>query len=631
MTVGGDFRIQARDNNGDFGVTSARVWIESDIRLTVCGDFYTQTTNSGTFGGGSSAKPSIFELHGDFYQIGTNTFFRHTNNGHITVFAGGGGQHVSFDKKDSAVSLGTVRVDSSSRSQSQGGRSSVADIIFEDYLPSMSIGSNMVIAKSVNNTAETLYLNGYTVTFKSTANLGNVILGGGKLICERQLILNGTLNLGGGLLSVTEDVILNGNGTLGMANVSDVVYIGGNLLINRASNITTLGRGLIDIKGDIRIAASNFNLSTGTLHYFRFSGTAPQKIVYYTNASVYLWNLDAPNPQHVIVTRGNISRYLDGTYVSGTCSNTNCTTTATCNNCKHIEIYKHPFDYSLELAGIPPNNRIVLGETWDELDLLSKPYNASYPGVVWRTDSAYVADIDPKTGKITANNVGGTAIRANSVIDGSLIASFLISVVHTLPPPFTYGVDYKYSPSDNNNSPGYYSSTIAVKLSTGTIDERNGVIAAMTAWTNSSNMLSITEDSNSNNTIEVVNWYWGAGYMELGKYEDVQNKRDSITLKATEFTISLHRNNITTLINRDPYFDNAGYVVGTRMLTDDEISHVWKSIFAHEIGHAFGLDDILHRIGESSIMRRYRSKLAQYEPEEVDIFGAEQFINHTFN
>jgi len=429
IVVHGDFRIQARDNNGDFGVTSARVWIESDIRLTVCGDFYTQTTNSGTFGGGSSAKPSIFELHGDFYQIGTNTFFRHTNNGHITVFAGGGGQHVSFDKKDSAVSLGTVRVDSSSRSQSQGGRSSVADIIFEDYLPSMSIGSNMVIAKSVNNTAETLYLNGYTVTFKSTANLGNVILGGGKLICERQLILNGTLNLGGGLLSVTEDVILNGNGTLGMANVSDVVYIGGNLLINRASNITTLGRGLIDIKGDIRIAASNFNLSTGTLHYFRFSGTAPQKIVYYTNASVYLWNLDAPNPQHVIVTRGNISRYLDGTYVSGTCSNTNCTTTATCNNCKHIEIYKHPFDYNLELAGIPPNNRIVLGETWDELDLLSKPYNASYPGVVWRTDSAYVADIDPKTGKITANNVGGTAIHARSVVDDSLIAWFFVSVV----------------------------------------------------------------------------------------------------------------------------------------------------------------------------------------------------------
>ncbi|MDR2571765.1 MAG: hypothetical protein LBD23_15925, partial [Oscillospiraceae bacterium] len=84
MGVAGDFRIQAKDNNGDFIDTTGRAALNAGAKLTVYGDFYTQSTNTNFhFGNGIANNFSVLELHGNFYQLGTNTRFFHTA-GHKT-------------------------------------------------------------------------------------------------------------------------------------------------------------------------------------------------------------------------------------------------------------------------------------------------------------------------------------------------------------------------------------------------------------------------------------------------------------------------------------------------------------------------------------------------------------------
>ncbi len=106
-----DFRIQSKNEDGSFGKTTGYVKLHSGTKLTVYGDFYTESTSYNYFGYGNSSNPAIFELHGNFKQIGTDTYYFHDNIANIkTVFAGDSEQHISFDKLDSSADLGRIEV-----------------------------------------------------------------------------------------------------------------------------------------------------------------------------------------------------------------------------------------------------------------------------------------------------------------------------------------------------------------------------------------------------------------------------------------------------------------------------------------------------------------------------------------
>ena len=111
LATDGDFRIQSKNEDGTFGESNGYVRLHDNTELTVYGDFYTQTTNSEVFGYGSSSAPSILELHGNFSQIGTNTYYRHGSVSYLrTIFAGDGEQHISFERYDSNADLGKIEV-----------------------------------------------------------------------------------------------------------------------------------------------------------------------------------------------------------------------------------------------------------------------------------------------------------------------------------------------------------------------------------------------------------------------------------------------------------------------------------------------------------------------------------------
>lgn len=106
-----DFRIQSKNEDGSFGKTTGHVKLHSGTKLTVYGDFYTESTSYNYFGYGNSSNPAVFELHGNFKQIGTDTYYIHDNIANIkTVFAGDSEQHISFDKLGSSADLGRIEV-----------------------------------------------------------------------------------------------------------------------------------------------------------------------------------------------------------------------------------------------------------------------------------------------------------------------------------------------------------------------------------------------------------------------------------------------------------------------------------------------------------------------------------------
>jgi len=92
--VGNDFRMQSRNSDGSFRETNGRVNISGNGRVTVLGDFHTQSTHNSNFGNWGAT----LELFGDFYQVGTNTFFRGTDG--FTIIFSGDVQRVAFDRFD---------------------------------------------------------------------------------------------------------------------------------------------------------------------------------------------------------------------------------------------------------------------------------------------------------------------------------------------------------------------------------------------------------------------------------------------------------------------------------------------------------------------------------------------------
>ena len=106
-----DFRIQSKNEDGSFGKSTGYVRLHAGTKLTVYGDFYTESTSYNYFGDGSTSDSAILELHGNFSQIGTDTYYFHYGTSYFkTIFAGDGEQHISFDRYDNLADLGQIEV-----------------------------------------------------------------------------------------------------------------------------------------------------------------------------------------------------------------------------------------------------------------------------------------------------------------------------------------------------------------------------------------------------------------------------------------------------------------------------------------------------------------------------------------
>ena len=77
LITNGDFRIQSKNEDGSFGKSTGYVRLHAGTKLTVYGDFYTESTSYNYFGDGSTSDSAILELHGNFSQIGTDTYYFH--------------------------------------------------------------------------------------------------------------------------------------------------------------------------------------------------------------------------------------------------------------------------------------------------------------------------------------------------------------------------------------------------------------------------------------------------------------------------------------------------------------------------------------------------------------------------
>ena len=104
IDIGGDFRVQKRTEDGTYGETAGFLVQYDSSKITVTGDVYYQSINDV-----SIMKPEAsLELHGDFHQVGTNTYF--LPGGGKIIFSGEEDQHISFDRWDNRSYLGSVQV-----------------------------------------------------------------------------------------------------------------------------------------------------------------------------------------------------------------------------------------------------------------------------------------------------------------------------------------------------------------------------------------------------------------------------------------------------------------------------------------------------------------------------------------
>ncbi|MDR2559221.1 MAG: hypothetical protein LBC86_06740, partial [Oscillospiraceae bacterium] len=287
MKIGGDLRIQKPGTNGTFSATTGNLTLNSGVNLAVLGNFYTQTTTTANFGGGTVTNPSIFELQGSFYQIGTTTNFRHAFNGLIIKLSGTGNQYISFDNYNQS-------------NLSRLNKTNANDVYFLTPILSLTVESDIAIAMSNDARIGTLNAGGNVVHLKTPAVLTTVNFGGGVLICNENIILNGRLNFNGGLLNARKNVTISSGGFLNMLRDDDIVIVQGDLIFGTTSAVT-LNRGFLDLKGNLTFNSA-IRFTTGANFYAQLSGEAGQRITYPQNGSVLFANLAVPglNPQHAI-------------------------------------------------------------------------------------------------------------------------------------------------------------------------------------------------------------------------------------------------------------------------------------------------------------------------------------------
>ena len=262
MYTFGDFRIQSSNWQG-YTATWGHAHLSGNAKLTVYGDFYTQTFTANNFSDGNPNDPAILELHGNFNQIGWgNSFFTHANeNGFKLVFAGNGEQRVITYKNDATVNLGMIEVNHS-------------ELYFDTPIYQLWVAQDTVVNGNINA--------------QIIKNPDSVLEINGDLIMSNSISFN-------------DDLIVTGN--VYFANIAGF-YVAPDV------NIT--------VGGDFRIQSSNWQGYTATWGHAHLSGNAKLTVYgdFYTqtfrngdvnNPHFYFSNGDPNNPA-ILELHGNFNQ-----------------------------------------------------------------------------------------------------------------------------------------------------------------------------------------------------------------------------------------------------------------------------------------------------------------------------------
>jgi len=257
IVIGGDLRIQSRNLDGTFGETSGRMFLEGNIsaNLVVKGDFYTQTTNTTIFADDlPGSRPfGTLELHGSFYQIGTNTSFINASQNFTIIFSGEGEQRVSFDRFDDSARLGRIRTGSSNHIY-------FATPVFNAFLAGDTrIKGDMIEINNLNSNNFNLYVEGNLVNLGNSSVVGNLTISGDMIVGSGNFNVLGITNITiGGDLRIQSR---NADGTFGVT--------AGNLRLGHNADISIVVKGnLYTQTTDTGMLSPNPDRTRGTLELY---------------------------------------------------------------------------------------------------------------------------------------------------------------------------------------------------------------------------------------------------------------------------------------------------------------------------------------------------------------------------
>lgn len=197
-------------------------------------------------------------------------------------------------------------------------------------------------------------------------------------------------------------------------------------------------------------------------------------------------------------------------------------------------------------------------------------------------------------------------LSAQNTISGSELKGLSQNIYYyrwRLTNPFIEGVDYIHI------NRGYHTNTITVRAIDLTSEGfLSSVGEVVNIWNNISNYLNISKTENSNCTITLKNLNDSQNQNTFGWY--VAYPRGEYG-RATSFNIDIYIDNI---IRKYPY----------TQYSQAEVKTAVKHVIAHELGHAFGLED--DPTGLPSIMVCGDDFLEQgFVPYPVDVYGAEEY------
>ncbi len=182
MESEGDLRVQRRTANGGYAATNGYVNLQGRGRLTVHGDFYTQSTKAGVdfCGDLTPANAATLELHGDFHQLGADGVFKQQRTSSLrTVFAGAGDQHVYVEN------YGTTTVGGVEKAAGTGA------IVLDSPIREVLVSGSATVSANGHTVERIQVLESGLLRMWGDVRCDYVSLAGGSLACDGDLEVGG--------------------------------------------------------------------------------------------------------------------------------------------------------------------------------------------------------------------------------------------------------------------------------------------------------------------------------------------------------------------------------------------------------------------------------------------------------
>jgi len=287
IVVKQNLRHQVKNEDGTYSASTGALSMNPGTRVTVYGDFYTQTSV------GLFANRATMELHGNLTQVGTDTRFVPQDLFNL-VFAGSE-QRVSFDRHDSNAILRGV-----------SGANGARRVYLDTPIHAVWLAEDAIFYGDSSVTF--MHPNWNTVKFMGSLENLREIQNGDAYIDGDFESVHSTL------IGNASTVIVNGsmylhNG-LSLGNPTSRLSVRGNLYngvgVSRVSNVRVNGGGLLDLRGDYIQPDSNEGvIESNLLSRIQLSGNSEQRIVFPAGRRVHLHNLHIRNaPSRYTISNG---------------------------------------------------------------------------------------------------------------------------------------------------------------------------------------------------------------------------------------------------------------------------------------------------------------------------------------